>query len=537
MKIAIIGGATSGWMTASWIKKIHPHVDITVVESPTVPRIGVGESVTVHLTEFMRVLGIDERHFMFETGSIYKYGNNFINWVDGKGEYELFTFSFNKNKQHLYSSPYKGVSWDRHLEVSEKETRLTDYWLDLHQHKMIDGKFTEGYTGWNYFTDDPKAPYIDGAPYLPENDLIYAYHINTEKFADYLKDHVALPSGVNHILGHVTQVIKKDHEHVEKVVLDTGVEVEADLYLDCSGFHRVLMREFDDIVKWKEYTHTPANRAMVCQVDYEDPHTEMVNYTKSIAMDKGWAFDIDLFYRRGTGYIYSNDYISDDEVYEEYTTNILKGKQRFEPKIIPWEKKRMLNPGFGNVGAIGMTIGFVEPMEANMLGVISNSAWTFTNILTETKDVKNYDWKTYNKVIGYTIDDIADFISVHYTLSKRTDNEFWKEMQSWGKQLHHEELLLDKYHDYKNTINGAAKGLCFFPDYMWIELAASWKMDLSKWTGANITEDERQLAKMHFDYVQNHMKLSSKKFPNYYEFLKAEVFKGYTPQQWIDEKY
>ena len=96
LNIAIIGGATSGWMAAAWLKKIHSNHNITVVESPQVPKIGVGESVTVHVTEFLRVLELDETDVMNATGAVYKYGNDFINWVHGKGENELFTFSFNK---------------------------------------------------------------------------------------------------------------------------------------------------------------------------------------------------------------------------------------------------------------------------------------------------------------------------------------------------------------------------------------------------------------------------------------------------------
>ena len=539
LNIAIIGGATSGWMAAAWLKKIHPNHNITVVESPQVPRIGVGESVTVHVTEFLRVLELDETDAMYATGAVYKYGNDFINWVHGKGENELFTFSFNKNKQHLHSSPYGGAVWDSSLEVTANDTRLTDYWLDLKQKGIITKSFDQTFTGFQNFCDkgDPRAPFLGSTPYLPPNDLIYAYHINAEKFGDYIRDKSALPNGVNHKLGHVSQVVKSDAQSIEKVVLDTGEEIYADFFLDCTGFHRVLMKEFSDKIKWQEYPHCPADRSMVCQVEYNDPKTEMVNVTKSIAADNGWCFDIGVYNRRGTGYVFSNDFVSDDEVYDEYTKKMITGKAKFEPKIIAWDKKSMKNPGFGNVCAIGMTVGFVEPMEANMLGVILNTVWTFTNLLTASEDDKTIDWDTYNTLVGHTYSDIADFISVHYTLTQRTDTDFWNEMQSWGRKYNHKELLIEKYNDYKNTINGAAQGLSFFPDYMWIELADAWGVDLSQWPNKTITDDERELAKLHFEYVRTHMGIVSKQFPNYYEFLKEHRFQGLTSNEWHDKMY
>ena len=532
MKIVVVGGGSSGWMTASWLNKFVPNSEITLVESPAVPRIGVGESVTVHLTEFIRVLGIDEHHFMFHTGSVYKYGNNFINWLQGKGENELFTFAFNKSKSHLYSSPYKGVSWEDHRDVRVDETRLTDYWLELFKQGKTDRNFSKNFTAWTSFTEELKAPFVDGVSYLPKNDLAWAYHINTERFADYLKEFVASPGGVVHKVAHIKQIVKTG-QRIEKIIFDDDTNLTADLYVDCSGFHRVLVKEFDN-VQWKWYENNVADSAYVCQLDYIDPEKEMVNYTKSIAMNKGWCFDISLFHRRGTGYIFSNDFISDDEVLAEYRSKILT-KPKFEPRRIKWDKKRMLNPGFGNVCAIGMTIGFVEPMEANMLGVISNSAWELTHVLEDHNfDISNINWTKYNTKIGHTFDDVADFILVHYTLSPRTDNEYWEEMRSIGRRLKHEELLLDKYNDYKNTIDGASQSLCFFPDYMWIELAATWNIDLSKWPSKKISDDELRMAELHFDYLRNHLNLASKKFPQYYHYLKDNIFKGMTPQEWMN---
>jgi tryptophan halogenase len=537
MKVVIVGGGSAGWITASWINKFVPNAEILVIESPGIPRIGVGESVTVHIREFLRVLEIDELDFMFETGSVRKYGNQFINWKENKGEFENFEFYWNKNRQHLLRSMYNGVNWKDHLDVKHDDIRLTDYWLSLFDRGLVDRSFTNTWTAWNHFTDTNLAPFINGESFLPPDSLSWAYHINTERFADYLRDVIAVPRGVKYEHGLVSTIVKdsSDNQRISKLILDSGQEITADLFVDASGFNRILINEFD--TDWKWYTDWPNDTAYVCQLDYIDPAVEMVNYTKSIAMDYGWVFDISLYHRRGTGYIFSNDFVSDETVLKEYREKILTAP-RFEPKRIHWDKKRMISPGFGNVVAIGMTAGFVEPMEANMLGVISNSAWELSHALANNNySTINIDWNTYNTRLGYTFDDIADFILVHYTLSSRTDTPFWKEMRSVGKRLNHEQLLIDKYLDPKSTTFGASHAEGFFPDFMWLELAAAWNLDLSKWPRKQIDEDELMLAKAHFDYLNLNTKVASKNFMNSYDYLKQYIFRGMTNVQWREEVF
>jgi hypothetical protein len=197
----------------------------------------------------------------------------------------------------------------------------------------------------------------------------------------------------------------------------------------------------------------------------------------------------------------------------------------------------MRKPGFGNVVAIGMTAGFVEPMEANMLGVISNCAWELTHTLeAHNFNTNNINWDTYNDRVGYTFDDVADFILVHYTLSSRTDTPFWKEMRSIGERLNHKQLIIDKYLDPKNTIDGASRAEGFFPDFMWLELAAAWHLDLSNWPRKPVDPDEVALAKAHFDYLNLNSKIASKYFQNNYEFLKKHRFNNMSSAEWLDKK-
>jgi tryptophan halogenase len=528
MKIAIIGGGGSGWMAASWISKLVPNSNITVIESDKTPRLGVGESVTPHVVKFLEVLGIDEQHFMYETGSIYKYGNNFVNWAHGQGESEHFYFSWNKNRQQLLQSPYNGVSWNDHLAVTANETRLTDYWLELFLQGKVDRQFSKTFAGWQNFTDTLKAPYIGNTPYL-KNDMNWSYHINAEKFADYLRDNCALPRGVQKKVAHIDKVVVEQQE-ISKLIFDTGEEFSADLYLDCSGLTRLLMKNFE--LEWKWYKDMPCNAAMVCQVDYTDQAVEMKNYSQSLAMNEGWKFIVTLYHRMGQGYVYSTDFSSDEKILAEFKPTLTK--PRFEPKLMKWDKKRLVNASFGNVCAIGLAIGFIEPMEANMIGTTINSIWTLTNLMKDVKSVKEINWKEYNRIMSENFDNVADFIHVHYTLTQREDTEFWRAMKDQGVKLKHDEFVIQQYIDAKNTMSETAKGTCFFPDYMWIELAASWGLDLSKWPRKVVSKEELELAELHFAYLKKNIETASKQFPSYLDYMRANIFKGLTSEQWTN---
>ena len=537
MRIVIVGGGSSGWITASWLNKFVPNSEIVVVESPNVSRIGVGESVTVHIREFLRVLEIDENEFLFETGSIRKYGNNFINWTKNQGEVETFAFYWNKNRQQLLRSMYNGITWNDNLNVKADDTRLTDYWLALFDKGLVDRSFTKTWTAWNHFIEPNKSPHINGEPFLPTNDLSWSYHINTERFADYLRDTIAVPNGVSNIRAHIKQVVKdsSNSNKISKLILDNDEEITGDLYIDSSGFHRVLIKEFDS-VKWRWHNDCPNDSAIVCQQDYVDPHKEMSCFTKTIAMDYGWSFDVTLYHRRGTGYVFSNDYITDDQARAEFSKYLIAPK--FEPKKLKWDKKSIQEPGFGNVCAIGMTAGFIEPMEANMLGLSINSTWELTNTLkAHDFQATNINWSTFNQRINSSYDDTADFILAHYTLSPRQDTEFWRNMHDLGIKKKHREMILDKYLDPNSTTAAAANSNNLYPDFLWLELAAAWDVDLSKWPRKSIDEEELVLAKAHFDYLNLNTKVASKYFMNNYDYLRKYVFKDMTSKEWTTEVF
>ena len=200
-------------------------------------------------------------------------------------------------------------------------------------------------------------------------------------------------------------------------------------------------------------------------------------------------------------------------------------KPKFEPRTIKWEKKRLANAAEGNVVAIGMSNGFVEPMEANLFAIITNGIWRLVDSIEKNLwKIEGIDWREYNETMSSTYDDIADFILVHYTLSSKFDTPFWKEMRALGQREKHSDLLISKYFSNKNNFLGSATGYSIFPDYMWLQLAVGWEMNISKWPKKNIVNSNLSLVKKFLEKQKSLTLECLDQFPNNYQYLKKNIF-------------
>lgn len=547
MKIVVVGGGSAGWMSASYLNKFVKDSHITLIESPKVGTIGVGESITVHLVDFLNKLEVDEQLMMRETGSVYKYGNNFINWYKGD-ESELFSFRWNitaqktldlLNQSLLKSNSFEALkqihssTLDDYVQATADKIRLTDCLLKLNKHGRVDNDFSTVFCGYDYFSKYNLSPHLGNEMLFNKKGYQHAYHINAEKFGLFLKKNYS--NGVNYLQAHIASVdVDESKKRIKKLVLEDGSEIEADLFIDCSGFSKVLVKELNR--KRKHYDIMPGDTAYVCQVNYKDPSKELVNHTKSIAMKQGWAFEISLYHRKGTGYIFNSNFVNEDQLFEEYKNTFLDNA-RMEPRRIKWEKSRLVNAAEGNVVAIGMANGFVEPMEANLFAIICNGIQRLVNTLRDNESVDNINWTTYNEAMANTYDDVADFILVHYTLSSRDDTDFWKEMRLIGEKERHFDLLTSKYLDPLNTFFGAAEGNCIFPDYMWMQLAMGWRLDISKWPEKKIDDNILDITELYLNRQKEKTIACCEQFPNNYEFLKEHIFNNVSSKDYLTENY
>jgi len=544
MNITIIGGGATGWMAAAFLQHLFKNSQITVVESAKVGTIGVGESVTSHLLHFLNFINVDETEMMFKTGSIYKYGNNFINWTKDSTPHH-FALRWNLTALSLrpvldeslkYTDPVAALAAlyntdaDHYRVKNNNYSRLTDAWLSMHQKNCTGIEFDSAFSSHDHIIKNNKSPHVNGLPLFKRKSVSHGYHINAEKFGDYIKNSVAIPRGVNHKIGHVDKIIldSSDPDCIDKIVLDDGSEIVSDVFLDCTGMHRALISQLNR--KWKHYINTPGDSVLVCQVDYDDPSKEMSSYTKSTCMTQGWAFDISLYHRKGTGYIFSSELSNESTVLSEFEQQMLT-RPRFNPRKIKWERKRLQESAKGNVVAIGMSNGFVEPMEANVLALVVCSLFHLKDVLIDNlKNLRTINWQKFNNKIAHLYDDVADFILVHYTLSSRYDNDFWKEMRSIGQREKHSELLQSKYFDKKNYNEGLMNGLTIYSDFVWLQLAVGWGVDVSKW-GVSVPDSDLQLFKTFIDRQTELTIECLDLFDNNFEFHKQHIFKNCSPAE------
>lgn len=521
-KIVIVGGGTAGWMTAAYLAKYRGGENITVVESPVIPKIGVGESVTPHVANFFDEIDVPIHHWMKHTGAVYKYANKFIGWKIGRDETEYFSFNYTVPAKNFYKDITAAKNQEDFSGDLEQE-RTTDYLLTLLTNKKI-SKFDRYFNPQFHYMEKNVAPFI-GTDLLLNGPFSFAQHINAELAGIYIRDNVAKPAGIMHIWGTVNK-IDNTGDKINYIELDNGQHLNADLFIDCTGFSRALVSKLG----WKEkrYENNLIDSAWVCQTEYVDPEKEMVNYTQSIAEPYGWRFKIGLYHRMGNGYCFSSAHVSADDALNHFIEQI--GPQINKPRLIKWTPTRLEKFAGGNVAAIGLSCGFVEPLEANALYTIITSIRRLNNVL----DQEVLDFSLYNEKMAYTIDDIADFILVHYTLSSRNDTNFWKDMRSIGQRLNHKDLVWKKYNQPKNSMKAAIAGYTMFPDYMWAQMAASW--GIQKDQKHTLDEVTMKLAENYFYSSEIKHNIISDKMINSYQWLKENIFEGLEPSEW-KQKY
>jgi len=516
MRIVIVGGGTAGWMTAAYLAKYHGGKNITIIESPTIPKIGVGESVTPHVASFFDEIGVPTHHWMKHTGAVYKYANKFINWKTGNGETEYFSFNYTVPAENFYKDITPAMSKED-FSNDVKQERTTDYLLDLGL------KFDQYFNPQFHYMENNTVPFHEDKLLL-NGPFSFSQHINAELAGNYIRDNIALPAGVTHILATV-KTVNNEGDIINSIELDNDAVIHGDLFIDCSGFHKVLIKQLG----WAEklYTDHPIDSAWVCQTDYLNHDKEMVNYTQSIAEPHGWRFKIGLYHRMGNGYCFSSKHVSDEDALKHFEKQI--GMQRSTPRLIKWQPKRLEKFGSGNVAAIGLSCGFVEPLEANALYTIITSIRRLNNVL----DLPTLDFTVYNEKMAYTIDDIADFILVHYTLSSRTDTLFWTDMKAVGERLEHQKLLWSKYNHPNNSMYGAVTGYTMFPDYLWAQLGASW--GVPQVDKKDLNETTKELANIHFTASEKKHDIIAKSTLNSYRWLRKTIFEDLSSKAWEDE--
>jgi len=435
--VIIAGGGTAGWMTAALLKKVLGEtIKITLIESEDIGIVGVGEATIPPIQTFNQYLGLDEKEFLRATNGSIKLAIKFENWrKQGESYY------------HTFGAPGANLGFCsfQHYWLRAKNSGLTSsLWdFDFNYHCCEQGKFNKMQAG------------------NPIHELGYAYHFDSALYGKLLRNQ-AEQAGVKRVEGiiaHITQHTITGN--IESVQLQNGLQLSADLFIDCTGLHGLLLRK-TLAVPFESWQHwLPANRAIAVPTER---HSATAPYTRSIAHTVGWQWRIPLTHRNGNGLVYSSDYISDDMAWQQLTQN-LDTPTLADPRKITFETGRTKVQWHKNVVAIGLSSGFLEPLESTSIHLIQSGIVRLLKMFPQN-GITEVAVSAYNNESQAEFETIRDFIILHYYLNEREDSVFWRDM----RHLVLPERLQHKIELFKQTATIHNDPHDIFRDASWLEV-------------------------------------------------------------------
>jgi tryptophan 7-halogenase len=398
-KILIVGGGSSGWMTAALFGKLFQGLyDIELVESEAIGTVGVGEATIPAIKKFNELLALDEAEFMQRTQATFKLGIEFVDWT-------------RKGHRYIHGFGVIGQDWEW--------LRCHHYWLRANQkgraRDFADYSINTAAALQNKFMQ-PRADMADS----PIGHIAYAFHFDASLYARYLRA-FAEQHGVRRTEGKIVDVEVRESGDIASVTLEGDRRIEADFFIDCSGF-RALLIEQTLKTGYEDWTHwLPCDRAMAVPCARTEP---LVPLTRSTAREAGWQWRIGLQHRTGNGLVYSSRYIDDDSA-EKLLLSNLDGEQLANPNKLRFttgKRRRMWNR---NCVAIGLAAGFLEPLESTSLHLVQSAAIRLVRLFPDGElDQANID--EFNRQADFEWERIRDFIILHYWATERDDSDFWR---------------------------------------------------------------------------------------------------------------
>lgn len=397
--VLVVGGGTAGWMAAAALSRLGPSgIKVALVESDEIGTIGVGEATIPPIRNFNEMLGIEEDEFVRQTMGTFKLGIEFVDWTRPGHRY-MHPFG-------VFGADIEGISfhqfWLKHCgrdDMPEIEA------FNLCAVAARLGRF--------------QRPVPDARSIL--STINYAFHFDAGLYAAYLRAHAEARDVIRHE-GKVAGVrLRGEDGFVEAVELDDGRRLEADLFIDCSGFRGLLIEQalgtgYDDWSRW-----LPCDRAVAIPGETDsDPRP----YTRSTALPAGWHWQIPLQHRNGTGYVYSSAHISDDQA-AGAAIGKLETPRLGDPRFIRFTAGRRRKFWNRNVVALGLASGFLEPLESTSIHLIQAGISKLLAMLPD-RSFNPILEAEYNRLSHLQLEQIRDFIILHYKANERTEDEFWR---------------------------------------------------------------------------------------------------------------
>ncbi len=489
-KIVIVGGGTAGWMCASVFARFlkHKYCEIVLIESEAIGTVGVGEATIPQMRTFNRMLGLDEDEFVRKTNATFKLGIEFVNWGQ-IGERYIHPFG-------PYGLDMEGVSFHAYwlkFKAMNEALCLDEYSLQAKAARA--GKFMRPIN----------------AGHSPLSQIAYAFHFDALLYAKYLREY-SEERGVHRKEGKVVDVsLRSNDGYIDHVVMENGEKIDADFFIDCSGFRGLLIEDaletgYED---WSAWLPCDSAVAMACEIPEQDGQ---IPYTRAIAHEAGWRWRIPLQHRMGNGYVYSSKF-TDDETAKALLIENLEGKPIGEPRNFRFTTGRRKKFWNKNCLSLGLSAGFLEPLESTAIHLTQIGLSSFMAHFPDT-DLKDVEIDRYNRVITFEFEKVRDFIILHYKATRRSDSDFW----NYCRTMPIPDYLQDKMDLFKGRGRIFRENDELFNDTSWFAVMVGQGIVPTAYDPLVDVMDEGELRKRMLN-IQDVIQQSEREMPLHQDFI------------------
>ncbi|MFL9839492.1 tryptophan halogenase family protein [Sphingomonas sp. ST-64] len=466
-RIVVAGGGTAGWMAAAAIARTMGRtVSVTLVESDAIGTVGVGESTIPPLVTYNRLLGINEAEFMRATQATFKLGILFDNWkVDGERYFHSFGFTGK------------------------------DHWSAGFQHFWMYGRSKGHAQSYDDYCLELAAAMAGKFAHLPDDRVNYAYQLDSGLYARFLRQ-MAEKDGVTRAEGRIGRVeLDGESGNIAALHLDNGTRIAGDLFLDCTGFRALLIEGalhagYDDWTHW-----LPCDSAIALQTPNVRPP---VPYTRAMAHDAGWQWRIPLQHRTGNGIVYCSRYLDHDAALERLLGNI-EGEPLTPPNKIRFQTGARRKQWHRNCVAIGLSGGFMEPLESTSIHLIQRAVLRVIRMMPARGRVSERDIAEFNDQQFQDMEQIRDFLILHYKATDRRDSPFWRQCAAMDVP----DSLTQKIELFRETGRVFRRNDELFAENSWVQVMMGQGIEPQSWhpIAEKLTDDEldRTLARIRED--------------------------------------
>ncbi len=417
--IVIVGGGSAGWMSATAFIKLAPHIKVTLIESKNFPIVGVGESTLGQINDFLSACDIKDEDWMVDCGATYKTSIMFTNWENEKGNFHYPFGGANNNPQRTPN----GL----------KDYHVLNHW---NPEKYPLNKFDEFFHwGLHWFNNNKMfSPKTQPPGFNFNNDT--AYHMDAIKFGQWLKNNICMGAeNFSYVQDDVIDVVKEDDGTIKEIITP-NLALEADLFIDCTGFKSYLL-EGHMGEEFHSFEDTLMNdSAIAAQIPYIDKEIEMEHVTNCTAIENGWCWNTPLFDRIGMGYVYSSKFATKEEAEEQFRKHLASDEmvigdkdraEKAEMRHVPMRHGYHKRSWVKNVVAIGLSHAFIEPLESTgLLFVHDNIMEVVQKVINRHGAINRIDISNYNYDIGQRLHQMQEFVAMHFGYATRSDTPYWK---------------------------------------------------------------------------------------------------------------